>query len=96
MKFKLSHLFIALAALVLVLFPETLDAQCAMCKAAPSSNLEAGGTGGAGLNKGIFMLFLAPYTLVAVIGFVWWRNRKRAQDEVPTREELQHELDAVA
>ena len=82
--------------LVLVLFPETVDAQCAMCKAAPSSNLEAGGTGATGLNKGIFMLFLAPYTLVAVIGFVWWRNRKRAPDALPTHEELQRELDTVA
>lgn len=79
---------------LLCFFPELAEAQCAMCKAAPQTNLASGGTDATGLNKGIFMLFLAPYTIVAIIGFVWWRNRKQAKDEI-SNEELQAELNAA-
>ena len=80
---------------LMMLFPESTEAQCAMCKAAPGSNLQAGGTDAKGLNRGILMLFMAPYTLVGIIAFIWWRNKKRAGDEAPSNAELQRELDAA-
>ena len=94
MNRSLIHLGILLLVGLLCCLPETAEAQCAMCKAAPQTNLASGGTDATGLNKGIFMLFLAPYTIVGIIGFVWWRNRRRTQEEVSS-EELQAELNAV-
>ncbi|MNL81895.1 hypothetical protein D3C87_2091340 [compost metagenome] len=36
---------------------------------------------GVGLNTGIMFLFVIPYILVAVIGYLWYRNSKKAQAE---------------
>jgi len=58
-------------------------AQCPMCKISAESNLKNGGTAGRGLNAGIFYMLALPYTLVGTIGFIWWRNnRRRQEDEV--------------
>lgn len=53
-----------------------LYAQCPMCKIAAESNLENGGTAGKGLNKGILYIFVLPYLLVSVLGYIWWKNKK--------------------
>lgn len=53
-------------------------AQCAMCRATVENNLNTGETSvGAGLNYGIFYLFLAPYVMAILIGFVWYRNYRK-------------------
>lgn len=53
-------------------------AQCAMCRATIENNVSNGDTTvGAGLNMGILYLFLAPYVLLTLIGFFWYRNVKR-------------------
>ena len=58
-------------------------AQCPMCHIAAESNLENGGTGGKGLNAGIFYMLALPYSLVATFGFIVWRNnRRKSEDEV--------------
>jgi len=47
------------------------------------SNLKSGGTAGKGLNAGILYMLALPYTLVGVIGFIWWKNNRRyREDEV--------------
>ena len=66
-----------LGVIVLVLVAYTLDAQCAMCKAAVESGNES-----SGLNTGILYLLLTPYLLVMTLLFLWWRNKKRTDDEV--------------
>lgn len=53
-----------------------LLAQCPMCRTAVESNLKNGGTEGAGLNTGIMYLLLAPYLIVGVLGYLWYKNRK--------------------
>lgn len=59
------------------------EAQCPMCKMSAESNLKNGGTAGKGLNKGILYMLMLPYTLVGVIGFIWWKNNRRyREDEV--------------
>ena len=67
--------------LSLVLFLSHLHglmAQCAMCRASVESNVSDGDTSvGAGLNMGILYLFVAPYLLMMVIGFFWYRSAKR-------------------
>ena len=67
---------------VFLLAPET-RAQCPMCKMSAESNLKSGGTAGKGLNKGILYMLALPYTLVGTLGYIWWRNnRRKEEDEV--------------
>ncbi len=56
-------------------------AQCPMCKMSAESNLKNGGTAGKGLNAGILYMLALPYTLVGVIGFIWWKNNRRNKEE---------------
>ncbi|WP_137402459.1 hypothetical protein [Echinicola rosea] len=62
-----------------VVLPKAIAiAQCAMCRASVENNVSNGDTTvGASLNLGILYLFVAPYLLAAVIGFLWYRNSKR-------------------
>ncbi|MEM1326074.1 MAG: hypothetical protein AAGI23_08980 [Bacteroidota bacterium] len=66
--------------LFLVFGVETAEAQCPMCRIAAETNLEGGGTAGKGLNSGILYMLMTPYLAVGLIGFVWWRNRKKDKD----------------
>lgn len=67
-----------------------LFAQCPMCKMAAESNLSNGGTHGKGLNFGILYILAMPYLMVSIIGYIWWRNRKKGLDdnEVPPQEDM--------
>lgn len=56
-------------------------AQCPMCKMSAESNLKNGGTQGRGLNAGILYMLALPYTLVGTIGFIWWRNNRRKDED---------------
>lgn len=68
MKIKISLLLLFL----LLLSPSLVEAQCAMCRAVVES--EQGGKTAEGLNNGIVYLMSIPYILVAVLGFVIYRN----------------------
>jgi hypothetical protein len=54
-------------------------AQCAMCRASVENNISEGSAGlSAGLNTGILYLFVAPYLMVAAIGFIWyWKSQRK-------------------
>lgn len=66
----------------LTLFSIQSYAQCAMCRATLENNVSNGEIGIASkLNFGIMYLFVMPYLLVAVIAFLWYRNRKLIVDE---------------
>lgn len=54
-------------------------AQCPMCKMSAESNLQNGGTEGRGLNAGILYMLSLPYLLVSVIGYIWWKRKKREE-----------------
>lgn len=55
-------------------------AQCPNCKASVVSNLrDNNSTIGMGLNDGILYLLGAPYLLVGVVGYMWYRNYKAKQ-----------------
>lgn len=58
-----------------------LFAQCPMCRMSAESNLANGGTEGRGLNKGILYMLSLPYLIVGVLGFLWYKNKKRNQEE---------------
>ena len=83
-------LIIVLLTVVFVLLGTEIIGQCPMCRIAAESNLENGGTAGKGLNTGILYMLTLPYLLVAVIAFLWYRNRKTSVDFL--EEELQAKL----
>jgi hypothetical protein len=57
-------------------------AQCAMCRGTVESSMGNGRNNvGVGLNTGIVYLFVMPYILVAVIGYLWYRSSKKDQQE---------------
>lgn len=73
--------FILVIFIILSVLANDLLAQCPMCKIAAESNLQNGGTAGTGLNSGILYMLLMPYLLVATIGIVWYRNRRKNPEE---------------
>ncbi len=78
---------IALAfSLSLATVPD-VQAQCPMCRMSAESNLKNGGTDGKGLNNGILYMLATPYMIVGVIGFIWWRNRRKEGEELEMVEE---------
>jgi len=64
--------------LMLVVSVQTTLAQCAMCRATIENNVSNGDTTvGATLNIGILYLFVAPYVLLSVLGYFWYKNAQR-------------------
>ncbi len=70
-----------IALLLCVFFIYGVDAQCPMCRMSAESNLKAGGTAAAGLNKGIIYLLIGPYIMISTVAFLWWRNRRLVQQQ---------------
>ena len=65
------------AVLFVLIAPLSSWAQCAMCRATLENNLSNGNIGiAAGINFGILYLFLAPYTFVGLIAYLWYRTSK--------------------
>lgn len=83
--FRKTHKLLQLLALVFALqfiAPATqLEAQCPMCRMSAETNLKNGGSAGKGLNAGILYMLATPYLLVGAIGFIWYRNRRKDEDE---------------
>ena len=79
-KYIAKSLFLVFA---LALFSVEATAQCAMCRATLENNVSNGNIGiAAGINFGILYLFAAPYIVIALIAFFWYRTSKRnAQHE---------------
>jgi hypothetical protein len=82
---------VILALILLLSNVSESSAQCPMCRLTLGSNLQNGGAMGKGINAGIFLLLATPYMLVGGIAFVWWRNRKKPEDQ-----ELEEELAGIA
>jgi len=66
---------------VVLLLAVDAQAQCPMCRMSAESNMSNGGTAGKGLNTGILYMLAMPYLLVATMGFLWWRNRRKNYDD---------------
>lgn len=79
-KVKASIFFI----LIGLFSTSTSFAQCAMCRATLETNVSNGSQEqlASTLNFGIMYLFSAPYLLVAIVGYVWYKqSRPSAKDE---------------
>ncbi|MEP6674900.1 MAG: hypothetical protein ABJA78_07085 [Ferruginibacter sp.] len=51
------------------------NAQCAMCT---KTAQQLGEKPAKGLNSGILYLMFAPFGIVGVIGYRWWKNNKES------------------
>lgn len=88
---------ILITSLLLFLLSSGLEAQCPMCRMSAESNLKAGGTAAAGLNKGIIYLLVGPYIMVSTLAFIWWRNRRavKAQEQAEAIQALLEPHDVI-
>jgi len=68
---KQLKLLFGLFFLMLLFFPDSLSAQCSMCRAVLES--EEGQATAKGINDGIVYLMAMPYILVTVVGFVVYK-----------------------
>jgi len=57
--------------LVAVSLPMMMQAQCSMCTKTAS---QLGEKPALGLNNGILYLMLAPFTIIGVIAYKWWKS----------------------
>ena len=77
MKVKMQYIIGFIVLFSALFLAGDAVAQCPMCRMSAESNLQNGGTAGAGLNKGILYMLAMPYILISTIGFIWWRNRDK-------------------
>lgn len=69
---------VVLVILLLIASQADLLAQCAMCRGTVESTVSNGRSVVASqLNIGIVYLLAAPYLIVTVIAYMWYRNSKR-------------------
>jgi hypothetical protein len=90
MKAKMKRLLSLLVLCAgLNFIPVETPAQCPMCRMSAESNLKNGGTSGKGLNNGILYMLATPYLIIGTIGFIWWRNRRKEEEENEMKDLLQ-------
>jgi hypothetical protein len=71
---------IAGLAIFFLLIEVKSNAQCAMCRTTLENNVSNGDIGiAAGINFGILYLFAAPYIIISLIAFFWYRTSKNAK-----------------
>jgi hypothetical protein len=75
---RVSKIILFVIALGLMVgLKQPVKAQCAQCAATVETNTKSGGNAAKGLNKGILFLLGAPYFVVAVGGYVWYKKYRR-------------------
>lgn len=53
-------------------------AQCSVCASNVSSAVKSNQTkAGLGINNGIFLLLVMPYTIVTIVGILWYTNTRK-------------------
>lgn len=73
---RLKFLLVGLGLFFLAI---STSAQCAMCRASLENNVSNGNIGiAAGINFGILYLFVAPYFVIGLIAFFWYRASKNS------------------
>ena len=69
---------IIFSLIVFVIAQANTFAQCAMCRMTVESTVSDGRSQiASNLNTGILYLLTAPYLLVVVVGYLWWRSSKK-------------------
>ncbi len=76
---KMRNIFyISVLIFAALLFSATLQAQCAVCT---KTALQLGEKPAAALNSAIIYLMSAPFAIMGIIGYRWWKNNKKFEDE---------------
>jgi hypothetical protein len=81
-KPQLPAVTLMVAAVVALLAPEQVEAQCAMCRTALAS--PEGQKLAAALRSGILLLFAAPFTIFGTVAYFAVRAQRRRQEMPPT------------
>ncbi len=63
----------------MAVYNTTATAQCSVCTKTTS---QLGEKPAKGMNQGILYLMMAPFAIVGVIGYRWWKNNKDSTDQV--------------
>ena len=77
-----QHLKPLLLTVLILVIAHVAFSQCAMCAEVADESARNGNTAGDGINKGVLFLFLSPYLIVGTIGFILWRSRRKALQEI--------------
>jgi hypothetical protein len=77
MKRSLKTAFFLIALGLMVVSTIPVKAQCAQCAATVATNTANGGSLAKGLNSGIIFLMFAPYMVVGIGGFIWYKKYRR-------------------
>ena len=73
----MKKLVFILVLMMFVIGLQDLSAQCALCTKTAS---QLGEKPALGLNNAILYLMLAPFSIVGLIGYRWWKNNKKLED----------------
>jgi hypothetical protein len=65
---------IILAFFISCIFTTPATAQCSVCTKTAS---QLGEKPAQGLNQGILYLMFAPFAIVGIVGYQWWRKNKQ-------------------
>lgn len=69
--------------ILLLLHSGAVMAQCAMCRATVENNVSNGDVGiASNLNTGILYLFFAPYLVIGVVGYFWYKSSKKNASKI--------------
>lgn len=75
----MKYLFnILILIIFLLVFDATAQAQCAVCT---KTALQLGEKPAQGLNAAILYLMMAPFAIVGIIGYRWWKGNKKYEEE---------------
>ena len=70
---------IIFSLILFIVAQATTFGQCAMCRMTVESTVSDGRSQiASNLNTGILYLLTAPYLLVVVVGYLWWRSSKKS------------------
>lgn len=74
---------ILLFTVIIIFFRVSAFAQCAMCRATMENSISKDSKQfAAGLNAGIIYLFIMPYLIVGIIGYLWYRESRKQNGKV--------------
>ena len=74
----MKHFFIILSVVFLtMLISPVANAQCSVCT---KTVTQMGEKPAKGLNQGILYLMFAPFAIVGVVGYQWWKSNKRLEE----------------
>jgi hypothetical protein len=68
-----KYLTIFLLIFYISVFTPVIKAQCSVCTKTAS---QLGEKPAQGLNQGILYLMMAPFAIVGVVGYRWWKGNK--------------------